>query len=650
MKYAALPDSVINAAIKDDAIKTKGYFIYPSQLFTNIVASANSNESLNTNLAAIFAAIEASAIGYPSEPDIKGLFADFDTTSNRLGNTVKDKNTRLAAVLKGVAELDFGHFDASHIDLFGDAYEFLISNYAANAGKSGGEFFTPQHVSKLIAQLAMHKQASVNKIYDPACGSGSLLLQAKKHFDAHIIEHGFFGQEINHTTYNLARMNMFLHNVNYDKFNIQLDNTLVSPKFLDHRPFDAIVSNPPYSVKWIGSDDPTLINDERFAPAGVLAPKSNADFAFVLHALNYLSTKGRAAIVCFPGIFYRVGAEQKIRQYLVHNNYVESVISLAPNLFYGTTIAVTILVLSKHKSDTSIQFIDASSLFKKDTNNDVLLDTHVAQIMQVFESKANVNHFAQSVPYEKVAANDYNLSVSKYVEAKDNREVVDISQLNAELKTTVGKINKLRSEIDAIIGENLDQLLSFEEGEVEWMPLGSVTTIKTGQAVNKQMISAKPGDYPVINSGREPLGFINEWNTERDPIGITSRGAGVGSITWQDGKYFRGNLNYSVTIKNYKEMRIRYLYHILQKMQLEIQALCTYDGIPALNAGNLKKLKIPVPRFAEQERIEVILDKFDALTNSINEGLSHEIELRQKQYEYYRNLLLSFPKTEEVAT
>ncbi|MBU2848146.1 MAG: type I restriction-modification system subunit M [Betaproteobacteria bacterium] len=453
IRYAELPDSVITPEIKDDAIKTKGYFIYPSQLFAKVAASANTNENLNAALAAIFAAIEASANGYPSELDIKGLFADFDTTSNRLGNTVKDKNARLAAVLKGVAELDFGHFDASHIDLFGDAYEFLISNYAANAGKSGGEFFTPQHVSKLIAQLAMHKQTSVNKIYDPACGSGSLLLQAKKHFDAHIIEEGFFGQEINHTTYNLARMNMFLHNINYDKFNVQLGNTLIDPHFGDDKPFDAIVSNPPYSVKWIGSDDPTLINDERFAPAGVLAPKSKADFAFVLHALSYLSAKGRAAIVCFPGIFYRGGAEQKIRQYLVDNNYVETVISLAPNLFFGTTIAVNILVLSKHKTDTTTQFIDASGLFKKETNNNVLLDKHIEQIMQVFDSKANVDHFAQSVPFEQVVAKDYNLSVSNYVEAKDNREVVDIAQLNAELKITVVKIDKLRAEIDAIVAE-----------------------------------------------------------------------------------------------------------------------------------------------------------------------------------------------------
>ncbi|WP_300493131.1 type I restriction-modification system subunit M [uncultured Methylophaga sp.] len=453
INYAVLDDNVITDEIKDDAIKTKGYFIYPSQLFTNIAKGANTNESLNTDLANIFSDIENSANGYPSEPDIKGLFADFDTTSNRLGNTVKDKNLRLASVLKGVAGLEFGDFEGSQIDLFGDAYEYLISNYAANAGKSGGEFFTPQHVSRLIAQLAMHKQTSVNKIYDPAAGSGSLLLQAKKHFDAHIIEEGFFGQEINHTTYNLARMNMFLHNINYDKFNMMLGNTLTDPHFGEDKPFDAIVSNPPYSVKWIGSDDPTLINDERFAPAGVLAPKSKADFAFVLHALSYLSSKGRAAIVCFPGIFYRGGAEQKIRKYLVDNNYVETVISMAPNLFYGTTIAVTILVLSKHKSNTTTQFIEASSLFKKETNNNTLTDEHIQKIMDVFDSKANVDHLAKSVTIEDIADNDYNLSVSSYVEVLDNREIIDITTLNAELKATVAKIDQLRTDIDAILGE-----------------------------------------------------------------------------------------------------------------------------------------------------------------------------------------------------
>ena len=453
--YVNLSDDVITPEIKDDAVRTKGYFIYPSQLFVNLAKNANTNPNLNTDLAAIFDAIESSANGYASEHDIKGLFADFDTTSNRLGNTVEEKNRRLAAVIKGVESLDFGKFEDNEIDLFGDAYEFLISNYAANAGKSGGEFFTPQNVSNLIARLAMLGQSSVDKIYDPACGSGSLLLQAKKQFDDHVIEDGFFGQEINHTTYNLARMNMFLHNINYDKFDISLGDTLINPQYGDQKPFDAIVSNPPYSVNWVGSDDPTLINDDRFAPAGVLAPKSKADFAFVLHVLSYLSARGRAAIVCFPGIFYRGGAEQKIRKYLVDNNFVETVISLPSNLFYGTSIAVNILVLSKHKNDATTQFIDASGadFFKKETNNNVLLPEHIERIVDIFGNKEEAQYVATSVDNAKIAENDYNLSVSSYVEAEDKREVIDINKLNADVAETVKRIDSLRADIDEIIKE-----------------------------------------------------------------------------------------------------------------------------------------------------------------------------------------------------
>ena len=451
--YAAMSDSIITPEIKDDAVKVKGYFIYPSQLFCNIAAEAHQNEELNTKLKEIFTAIESSASGYPSEQDIKGLFDDFDTTSSRLGSTVADKNKRLAAVLKGVEELDFGNFEDHHIDLFGDAYEYLISNYAANAGKSGGEFFTPQNVSKLIARLAVHGQEKVNKIYDPACGSGSLLLQAKKQFDEHIIDEGFFGQEINMTNFNLARMNMFLHNVNYSKFHIELGDTLLDPKLQDDRPFDTIVSNPPYSINWIGSDDPTLINDHRFAPAGVLAPKSKADFAFILHALSYLSAKGRAAIVSFPGIFYRGGAEKRIREYLVKENFVETVIALAPNLFYGTSIAVNILVLSKHKTETKTQFIDASEFFEKRTNNNVLTDAHILKIIDLFDKKEDVAHVCTLVDNEKIAQNDYNLAVSSYVEAKDTREVIDINELNLQIKQTVAKISNLREQIDEIVAE-----------------------------------------------------------------------------------------------------------------------------------------------------------------------------------------------------
>lgn len=453
--YANLSDDIITEEIKDESIKSKGYFIYPSQLFMNIAKTANTNENLNEKLAEIFNEIESSANGYPSEQDIKGLFADFDTRSNRLGNTVPDKNKRLAAVIKGVEGLNLGSFQDNQIDLFGDAYEFLISNYAANAGKSGGEFFTPQCVSKLIAKLAIHNQDKINKIYDPACGSGSLLLQGRKQFTEHIIEDGFFGQEINHTTYNLARMNMFLHNVNYDKFNIALGDTLLAPEFGDDKPFDAIVSNPPYSISWIGSEDPTLINDERFAPAGVLAPKSKADFAFILHSLHYLSSKGRAAIVCFPGIFYRGGAEQKIRKYLVENNYIETIISLAPNLFFGTSIAVNIIVLSKHKKTTQTQFIDVSGedFFKKETNNNILTEEHIDKIIRIFDNKEDIEYVSKMVDKSVIVDNDYTLSPNTYIEAKDTREIIDINQLNSEIEVTVSKINTLRFEIDKIIKE-----------------------------------------------------------------------------------------------------------------------------------------------------------------------------------------------------
>ncbi len=456
INYEEVPEELITDGIKDDAVKTKGYFIYPAQLFSNVVKNARSNENLNTHLKDIFDAIESSAIGYDSEHDIKGLFDDVDTRSNRLGNTVTERNQRLADILEGIASLDFGDFEDNHIDLFGDAYEYLISNYASNAGKSGGEFFTPQNVSKLLAKIVMlgkDEKNKINKIYDPACGSGSLLLQAKKQFTEHIIEDGFYGQEINMTTYNLARMNMFLHNINYDKFNIERGNTLLDPKHGNDKPFDAIVSNPPYSIKWIGRDDPTLINDDRFAPAGILAPKSKADFAFIMHSLSYLSSKGRAAIVTFPGIFYRGGAEQKIRKYLVDGNFVEAVIQLPGNLFYGTSIATCILVLAKNKTTTDTLFIDASQEYKKETNNNVLTEEHIQKILDGFANGEAKEYFVSVVSHEKIVENDYNLSVSTYVEKEDTREKIDIVQLNKDIAETVKNIDRLRAEIDKIVEE-----------------------------------------------------------------------------------------------------------------------------------------------------------------------------------------------------
>lgn len=461
--YGNISDEEAEEYFKPGTVETKGFFILPSQLFENMVANARTNENLNTDLANIFKSIEASAIGSQSEDDIKGLFEDVDTTSNRLGGTVKEKNKRLADILIGISELNFGKFENNDIDAFGDAYEYLISNYASNAGKSGGEFFTPQTVSKLLARLVMEGKDKINKVYDPTCGSGSLLLQMKKKFDKDIIEEGFFGQEINMTNFNLARMNMFLHNVNYNNFSIKRGDTLLNPLHMDEKPFDAIVSNPPYSVKWVGDNDPTLINDERFAPAGRLAPKSYADYAFVMHSLNHLSSKGHAAIVCFPGVFYRKGAEKTIRQYLIDNNYVDCVIQLPDNLFFGTSIATCILVLAKNKTENKTLFIDASQEFKKETNNNILTTKHIDKIVEAFKTKEDIEYFARYVDNNEIEENQYNLSVSTYVDKEDTREDIDIIVLNQEIEETVSRIDELRASINKIVTELSDESEDMED-------------------------------------------------------------------------------------------------------------------------------------------------------------------------------------------
>ena len=455
--YASLSDEEARKDFMAGTVEDKGFFILPSQLFANVVQNADQNENLNTDLANIFKSIEGSAVGYQSEEDIKGLFEDLDTTSTRLGSTVKEKNERLTKILKGIAEINFEDFKNNDIDAFGDAYEFLISNYASNAGKSGGEFFTPQTVSKLLSRLVMYGKTDINKVYDPTCGSGSLLLQMKKQFEEHIIEDGFFGQEINMTNYNLARMNMFLHNVNYNNFSIKRGDTLLNPLHKDEKPFDAIVSNPPYSIKWVGDGDPVLINDERFAPAGKLAPKSYADYAFIMHSLSYLSSKGRAAIVCFPGIFYRKGAEQTIRKYLIDNNFIDCVIQLPENLFFGTSIATCVLVMAKNKVENNVLFIDASKEFKKETNNNILEEENIVAIVDEFANRTDKRYFSRYVDVEEIVQNDYNLSVSTYVEKEDTREVIDIKVLNAQIKETVEKIDILRAEINEIVRELEDE-------------------------------------------------------------------------------------------------------------------------------------------------------------------------------------------------
>ena len=440
---------------KDDAVQTKGFFILPSQLFQNVVKTAEKDENLNEHLTAIFRSIEGSAVGTASEEDLRGLFSDFSVDSAALGSTVIKRNQLLAKVLKTVAAMELGsRYNDTDNDTFGDTYEFLMQMYASSAGKSGGEFFTPQQVSELLARLASWNNPNIQKVYDPACGSGSLLLKFAKTIGKENPNLKYFGQEVNPTTYNLCRINMFLHNVNYDNFDIRLEDTLLKPQHMQDAPFDAIVSNPPYSLKWEGKENTILINDERYAPAGVLAPKSAADLAFTMHMLWHLSERGTAAIVEFPGVLYRGGDEKKIRQYLIKNNFVDTVIQLPANLFFGVGIATCIIVLKKSaKTDASVLFIDASKLFQKDGNKNVLLPEHQDKIMELFTNRQDEQYLAKLVKNDDILANDANLSVSSDVEQEDTREVIDIEALNASLQLLIAEGNELNKKIDEIVKE-----------------------------------------------------------------------------------------------------------------------------------------------------------------------------------------------------
>lgn len=448
--YASISDKDAELG-RTDTIKEKGFYILPSELFMNVRKKAKTDENLNETLSRVFKNIENSAKGTDSEDDLKGLFDDIDVNSNKLGGTVTKRNEVLVKIMDSIGGLQFGDYQENTNDTFGDAYEFLMTMYASNAGKSGGEFFTPQEVSELLAEITVVGKKQVNKVYDPACGSGSLLLKFAKVLGKENVRQGFYGQEVNITTHNLCRINMFLHDINYEKFNIVHGDTLTDPKHWDDEPFDAIVSNPPYSIKWEGDANPLLINDPRFAPAGVLAPKSKADLAFTLHMLHSLSTSGTAAIVEFPGVLYRGGAEQKIRKYLIDNNYIDAVIQLPPDLFFGTTIGTCIIVLKKSKKDNATLFIDASAEFVRGGNKNKLTDSNRKKVLNAYIERKDHEHFAKLVLNKDIADNDYNIAVSSYVEQENTTEEVDIELLNAHIAEIVIKQNKLRTAIDQII-------------------------------------------------------------------------------------------------------------------------------------------------------------------------------------------------------
>lgn len=450
--YARMSDEDAEPA-REGLVQEKGFFILPSELFCNVRARADQDENLNETLERVFAHIESSAASGDAENDFAGLFDDFDVNSKSIGETVAKRNKVLAELLDGVAQMPLYDTGGINPDLFGDAYEYLMSMYAANAGKKGGQYFTPADVSELLARLGTIGKTRINKVYDPACGSGSLLLKVEKVLGKDNIERGFFGQEIDLTTYNLCRINMFLHNIEFDKFNIVREDTLISPQHWDDQPFELIVSNPPFSVPWEGDKNPLLINDPRFSPAGVLAPASKGDMAFILHSLAWLANNGAAAIVCFPGIMYRGGAEQKIRKYLIDNNFVDCIIQLPGNLFFGTSIATCIMVLKKSKPDNSTLFIDASKECIKVTNNNKLTAENIEHIVDYFMAREDVPHVCHRATYEEIREQEYNLSVSTYVEAEDTREVIDIAKLNAEIEEIVARENVLRCEIQKVIAE-----------------------------------------------------------------------------------------------------------------------------------------------------------------------------------------------------
>ena len=450
--YAKMTDEEAEEA-REGLVQEKGFFILPSELFCNVRARASLDENLNETLERVFRHIEESAQGSQSENSFAGLFDDFDVNSNKLGSTVAKRNERLVKLLDGIAAMNLGSVKDHDIDAFGDAYEYLMTMYASNAGKSGGEFFTPADVSVLLTRLGTVGKTTINKVYDPACGSGSLLLKAEKLLGKEAVMNGFFGQEINITTYNLCRINMFLHDIGFDKFDIECEDTLTNPQHWDDEPFELIVSNPPYSIKWSGDDNPLLINDPRFAPAGVLAPKSKADLAFILHSLSWLAPNGTAAIVCFPGIMYRGGAEKKIRQYLVDNNYIDCIIQLPSNLFFGTSISTCIMVLKKGKVDDKILFIDASKEFVKVTNNNRLTQENIQHIIDTYVQRTEIVHYAHVASHKEVVNNNYNLAVSTYVEEEDTREEIDIEDLKNRIQDIVQQEDELRRDIESIIRE-----------------------------------------------------------------------------------------------------------------------------------------------------------------------------------------------------
>lgn len=433
--------------LKGELLDTVGYYIEPQDLFSTMVKEIENQRFDIEHLAQAIRKVETSTLGQDSEEDFIGLFSDMDLSSTRLGNTVKDRTALLSKVMVNLADLPFVHSDME-IDMLGDAYEFLIGRFAANAGKKAGEFYTPQQVSKILAQIVTLGKDKLRNVYDPTCGSGSLLLRVGKETKVY----RYYAQERNNTTYNLARMNMLLHNVRYENFDIQNDDTLENPAFLGEQ-FDAVVANPPYSAKW--SADSKFNDDDRFSGYGKLAPKSKADFAFIQHMVHYLDDEGTMAVVLPHGVLFRGAAEGVIRQYLIEEkNYLDAVIGLPANIFYGTSIPTCILVFKKcRKANQDVLFIDASNAFEKGKNQNHLTDEHVDKIINTYQNRATIDKYSYAATLQEIEGNDYNLNIPRYVDTFEEEAPIDLDQVQQDIANIDNDIAQIEQDIEGYLKE-----------------------------------------------------------------------------------------------------------------------------------------------------------------------------------------------------
>ena len=641
--YAKMSDQDAEEA-REGLVEEKGFFILPSELFCNVRAKADKGEIwhypngadmlLNEKLEQVFNHIEDSAKGSISERSFAGLFDDFDVNSNKLGSTVAKRNERLVKLLNGIASMKLGSVKDHEIDAFGDAYEYLMTMYASNAGRSGGEFFTPADVSMLLTRLGTVGKTKINKVYDPACGSGSLLLKVEKILGKNAVQNGFYGQEINITTYNLCRINMFLHDIGFDKFDIECEDTLINPQHWDDEPFELIVSNPPYSIKWAGDDNPLLINDPRFSPAGVLAPKSKADFAFIMHSLSWLASNGTAAIVCFPGIMSRPGVEQKIRKYIVSNNFLDCVIQLPANLFYGTPVATCIMVLKKGKSNNDVLFIDASEKFIKSGANNRLDDNHIQEIIDLYINRETIEGESYFATYEEIVDNKFNISVGTYVKRPEESTNIDIDHINKMIDDMYQKEIDLRRKIaDSITNLNIENMAGLLcPSGVKYFPIKKVCSVLKAPKKLKTNEYQKEGVFPIIDQGQKLIvGFTDDEDAVIKSGAYVIFGDHTREVKFVDFAFAQGADGVKILKANKNTVIPKYLYYCLCNSNIPNRGYNRHWSI-------VQDIKIPVPSIEVQEKIVETLDRFTMLTDMMYQ----EIDQQKDQFEYYRKMALSF--------